>query len=217
MKLQTSVVLMGLALAGANTAYAVDVTSYDVAHAQASGYGGWSHTYTGSIASDGLGTQNYTGGGGTLNDGLYSTDHTNNQLFTIPSNTSITLYLSSTSNVSGISIFGGDYPANAIPGMLTGWSVTIGGVTTALASTAFGPNCSGALCNDSVSLLGTGLESIATNTVVLSNFQGGWADYYNATEITVSAIAVPEPESYAMLLAGLLLVGTVVRRRQAKG
>ena len=39
--------------------------------------------------------------------------------------------------------------------------------------------------------------------------------YFVATEVPGLASAVPEPETYAMLLAGLGLVGVVARRRQA--
>ena len=36
---------------------------------------------------------------------------------------------------------------------------------------------------------------------------------YNPHDVTLQVVAVPEPETYAMLLAGLGLVGFVVRRR----
>jgi hypothetical protein len=36
---------------------------------------------------------------------------------------------------------------------------------------------------------------------------------YNAHDVTLTVAAVPEPETYAMLLAGLGLVGFAVRRR----
>jgi hypothetical protein len=36
------------------------------------------------------------------------------------------------------------------------------------------------------------------------------------TAETTPVTSVPEPENYAMLLAGLCLVGTVVKRREAK-
>jgi hypothetical protein len=39
---------------------------------------------------------------------------------------------------------------------------------------------------------------------------------YKVTTTNGSIAAVPEPESYAMLLAGLGLVGTIARRRRAK-
>lgn len=44
---------------------------------------------------------------------------------------------------------------------------------------------------------------------------GGTSSAYTALD-NVSVSAVPEPESYALLLAGLGLLGTVVRRRKSK-
>ncbi len=46
---------------------------------------------------------------------------------------------------------------------------------------------------------------------------GGQAYYGPNFTITDTVTAVPEPESYAMLLAGLGVLGAVTRRRQAKG
>jgi hypothetical protein len=43
--------------------------------------------------------------------------------------------------------------------------------------------------------------------------QGGFAETHNMDNLTISA--VPEPETYAMLMAGLGLLGTVVRRRKS--
>ncbi len=46
---------------------------------------------------------------------------------------------------------------------------------------------------------------------------GTWLDtssLYQNGSVTISVTAVPEPETYAMLLAGLGLMGAVVRRRK---
>ena len=103
------------------------------------------------------------------------------------------------------------------PGTLTGWSVTIGGNTQAFTSTGFGASCTSGLCSDAVSLAGSGLELLSTDTLTLSNFQGGWYGYFSAAEITVNGVAapVPEPETYALMLGGLGVMGLLARRRRS--
>lgn len=71
-----------------------------------------------------------------------------------------------------------------------------------------------------------GNVSVGQNTVGISSYYGGWTppqeyvnnQYGNYTTFTASAVSavavVPEPETYAMLLAGLGLVGAVARRRR---
>ncbi|WP_235835123.1 PEP-CTERM sorting domain-containing protein [Piscinibacter terrae] len=201
------------ALALMGGAQAVTVTSYDVTGAQPSGFGGWSHSYTGSISGG-----NYSGGSGSLNDGVIPTGVGGDQLFTFDTNPTITLHLDGTTKVSTINIFGGDNPYNYIPGTLTGWSVTIGGNTQAFTSTGFGASCTSGLCSDAVSLAGSGLDLLATDTLTLSNFQGGWYGYFSAGEITVNGAAaapVPEPETYALMLGGLGVMGLLARRRRS--
>lgn len=199
-------------------AQAVSISGYDITQARLSGFGGWNHFYSGTIGSGDPTT--YTGGRGTLNDGDIPTGLARNQLFLVSDMPTITLHLSSGTAIKSIELYGGNVPNNFVPGALTGWDVPIGGTTVTLASTDFGPTICrfGTLaCNDSVSLLGTALEGVATSTVMLSNFQvgdpaGGWEDYFNIGEVTVSP--VPEPETYALMLAGLGVLGFAARRRR---
>ena len=64
---------------------AVTITSYDILFARASGFAvGWNHTYNGTINSlyPGIGQPSlYSGGSGTLNDGLLADNRNNNQFF----------------------------------------------------------------------------------------------------------------------------------------
>jgi hypothetical protein len=73
--------------------------------------------------------------------------------------------------------------------------------------------------------------SVGTNTVGLSSYYGNYGvptgqqyvhnQYGNYTTFTTNAVsavaAVPEPETYAMLLAGLGMMGMVARRKRRQG
>ena len=58
-------------------------------------------------------------------------------------------------------------------------------------------------------LLSGGTTSLIFNAIGASDSLGGSLD-------NVSVTAVPEPETYAMMLAGLALMGTIARRRKNK-
>jgi hypothetical protein len=85
--------------------------------------------------------------------------------------------------------------------------VSLGATSAVLASDAESYDPAAAWADPSFSrgswLLGAGSYSI-TGTVAVSPYDGG----YGAMSVT----AVPEPESYAMMLAGLALVGFAARR-----
>ena len=149
-----------------------------------------------------------------MNDGVIPTTEQNNQLFRISDGTTITLYLDGATQVSSITLFGysGFGDGNAISGTLTGWSMTIDGQTDAFTSTPTGPSCRNGLCNDVVSLGGSGLDTLQTSEIVLSNFQGGWMGYFNIGEIMVSGTSVqsgnvPEPATLALLGMGIAGLG----------
>lgn len=207
-----------------STAAQADIVGYDITNAELTGFGNWSHDYFGDIVKQSNGLYNYSNGHGTLNDKVIATDYLNNQLFAFADNSTITLHLDKAITIKSINLFGGNVgDTNYIPGALTGLTVTIGGVAVNLKSTDFGPQCQQNLCNDSLSLANTALASVVTNTITLSNFvgtppalKGTGPIWYNATEITVidGVAPVPEPGTYAMLAAGLGLLGFAARRQR---
>lgn len=204
------------------SAQALIITSYEITNVHSSGFGGWHHTYTGNITPTGSGLFNYTEGSGTPNDGVIPQSNFNNQLFTLTDNSVITLHLSQMTTLSVIDIFGGHNSINRVPGTLTGATVTIEGHSIALNSINHGEHCYSGPCDDLLSLSGTILSGLMTDTIVLSDFQGGWYDtlthtgltYYNIGEITVSAI--PEPETYMLLLVGLGWIAFQLHRRNVQ-
>ena len=218
--------ILGLILLAAfsvGSAHAVTITGYDVSGASASGDGNWGHTYTGAITPSGA-YFDYSGGSGTLADGIVPDGATNNQLFRMASIPTVTLHLSATTLVSSIEIFGGNVPNNGLPGTLAGWSVSIGNSTVALAGIPTGAAICGFgthPCNAVVHLVGTGLESIATTTVFLSQFTSNVQGFtsFNIGEITVDGAlappAVPELDTWLLTALGLSVIGVVARRRRA--
>ena len=198
-------------------AQAQSILSYNVSNARLSGFGAWSHTYSGTITPLGGGLANYTGGSGTLNDGSVSNTASNNMLFLAGDNSVITLFLSGTFQLSSLTLFGGVNAANVIPGTLTGATIGFGGGSVALTSAPSNPGCLSGNCDDTFSFGGSALAGLNGNTITLSNFQGNFfADHYSISEIGLSGIpvsTVPEPASFVLMLAGLGALGVVARRR----
>jgi hypothetical protein len=193
----------------------VQITGYDVDQTPRSGFGCWSHEYTGTItntgrtisgsvncSTDGNQIANYAGGGGTLNDNQISTSTSGTHLFFTrnaddgqPINPVITLYLGGTFVIEAIRLFGGDIQGNAIPGALTGATVEIGGTSIALATIPFGtPNAIGVPVNGLLDLRDTALAGISTNRIVLRNFTSAFFgqpfDQFSITEISVDGSPV---------------------------
>ncbi len=82
--------------------------------------------------------------------------------------------------------------------------------------------------NTSIGLIGTGMTVVApgaagTYAYVIGFNDGGgkgktlgdWDDFVVGVNFTAAVTPVPEPETYAMLLAGLGLMGAIARRRKA--
>lgn len=204
-----------LALAAPPAAAGPAIVSYDIAGARVSGWGSWQHVYDGQITlrDEDPTLADYSGGSGTLNDGIVSGSHLDNHLLRVADVPAITLHLAGPVRIAGIDILGGDYLVNSHVGSLSGWSVTIAGQTQSFASAGFGAQCEQHLCNDHVSLLGSGLDLLAAQTIVLSGF-GASGSHFAATEIVLHA--APVPEAPAAVLLALGLAGLMLRRQRAR-
>ena len=197
----------------------IPIATYDVTQTPMSGYGCWTHTYTGSIVDTGRavtgsvtcgpGTPdhlaNYSGGGGTLNDNVFSTSSDNNQLLLTTMNAAdglpiepvITLHLEQPTRVKRISIYGGDVAWNVLPGALNAATIEIGGKPVFMSSAPFGtPNVLGVPANDLFDIDYTEQSWITTKEIVLKDFQAdffGWKfDQFSITEIVVEGIPVTQ-------------------------
>lgn len=181
------------------------IARYDVTETPQSGFGCWSHVYSGTITLTGrtvigcgndppVPVANYTGGGGTLNDGVIATSPTDAQLFTLtsydggpPLSPTITLYLAAPGVVNRIQIHGGD-PTNYTPGAIDGVTVEIAGVAVAFATTPFGAlNPSNVPVDDEIDLSGSVLAGVVTDRIVLRDFTASLAFFslISITEITI--------------------------------
>lgn len=193
----------------------VFISSYDITDAAVSGYGVWFHTYNGTITpggsfvgGGGTGTvATYTGGSGTLNDGVIANSVNNTMLFDETAlNPKITLFFDVPSVITSIRIYGGpDF--NGIPGCMSGFTVGLGGSSQAIATTEAGdPGVCGQLADDIATLVGTSLEGLTASSVQLSNFTGPLSGgLFSITEIEVTGeSATPEPAAMSLLGVGLL-------------
>ena len=161
-----------LALACA-PAFAQTITSYDIEQAARSGFGGWGHTYGGTIVDTGNFFANgnpftradYSGGSGTLNDGSDGVGAGDTQLFANNNDAQprITLHLDNTYNISSLTLFSFD-SGNIIPGSIASCSVTIGGQTEHFTTIEQTTN------DEFIDLSNSPLSRICTDTVILTRF-----------------------------------------------
>jgi hypothetical protein len=195
----------------------IPIASYDVTQTPMSGYGCWTHVYTGSIVDTGRavtgsvtcgpGTPdhlaNYYGGGGTLNDNIFSTSSDHNQLLLTTMNAAdglpiepvITLHLAKLTRVKRISIYGGDVAWNVLPGALNAATIEIEGKPVFMSSAPFGtPNVLGVPANDLFDIDYTEQSWMPTKTVVLKDFHadffGSQFNQFSITEIVVEGVPI---------------------------
>ena len=204
------------ALPNVGVAAPIPITSYDILDAVVSG-GGWSHAYTGTITPTVVPWANYSGGSGTLNDGVLGELDASQYFYSTMHNPVITLNLGISSVVDQIEIFGGGVLNNNFPGRIQAMTVMIGGIALQYASEGFGPLMMwGGLQNDRVTISG-GHVGVATDQIVLSEFVTTDNFTFSMTEISIYSDDAPIPEPSTLVLFGLGflgLVGYVYRRHR---
>ncbi len=216
-----ALVSLGITLTERAHAAIVGIVGYDVLNADISGKGNWFHTYTGLITPLSGTRANYTGGTGTMADGVITgTTAANTQLFYAPNDQIITLYLDDFYTINQVDFYGGDHGAttNGLPGSINGMDITINGNTETYVTTQFGlPNIvSPWLINDRVTITGSSLDSFVTDTIIISLITDDDApshDFSIAEIVIGGQVAVPIPPALYLFGSGLIRLAGRARKK----
>jgi hypothetical protein len=165
---------------------AIPISSYDIEATAATGWGGWSFDYTGSVTDTGRRIDSWNpymiadhaGGSGTLNDGTVQVG----QLFTnrldldgVRVNPRIVLHLAQPAMIDSIELIGDTGGYSWAAGFTTRVKAEIGDASVTVDTVGYGPTgYFGNPLNDRVVLGDTALAGIATDTVVLTDFEVTW-------------------------------------------
>lgn len=207
-KLLTHLTMLAFAGAAGGAIAGTVPDSYDMLNGNTGSYNYWDETYTGAgcVTCDNAAL---TGGRGDLTDGIIATDNWfvteapvgNGPYVGWTLDPVITFHWNTPVNITSVTFHFDD--SNGSGGVFAPSNVNVGGanfaITDPVGSAPF------AFVADGLSFSG--------NDLVVSITRGG--PWVFLSEVEFNAAPIPEPETYAMLLAGLGLLGFVARRRKA--
>jgi len=197
-------------LCAAGSAYAgasLNPDSYNMLNGNTGSYNYWDETYSGvgCVTCDNAAL---TGGRGDLTDGIVATDNWfvteappgNGPYVGWTLDPVITFHWNSTVNISSATFYFDD--ADGAGGVSAPASVTVDGINFPIADP---------IGSAPFSFVANGFSFTGNDLVVSIQRNNAWVFL---SEVEFNAAPIPEPETYAMLLAGLGLLGFMARRRK---
>jgi len=207
-KLLTHLTMLALAGAAGGAVAGTVPDSYDMLNGNTGSYNYWDETYSGAgcVTCDNAAL---TGGRGDLTDGIIAADNWfvteapvgNGPYVGWTIDPVITFHWNTPVNITSVTFYFDD--SNGSGGVSSPASVTVDGTTFPIADP---------LGSAPFAFVADGLSFSGNDLVVSITRSNSWVFL---SEVEFNAAPVPEPETYAMLLAGLGLLGFAVRRRKA--
>ena len=196
-------------LSAASSAFAGAIPdSYNMLNGNSGSYNYWDETYSGAGCVT-CNTAALSGGRGDLTDGIIATDNwfvTEKPIGNGPYvgwalDPTITFHWNTPVNVSSVTFHFDD--SNGSGGVSAPASVDVNGINFLISDPAG---------SAPFAFVANGLSFTGNDLAVTIHRSNSWVFL---SEVEFNVTPVPEPETYAMLLAGLGLVGFAIRRRKA--